>query len=73
MNAQCCQLRGDFNSDGVVKVADLTALINYLFRGGVAPVCLDHGDTSGDGTIKVGDLTILINYLFRGGPAPAAC
>lgn len=69
----CCKLRGDFNNDGVVKVADLTALINYLFRGGAAPSCLAHGDTNGDGTIKVADLTLLINYLFRGGPAPAAC
>jgi len=72
-DACCCTLRGDFNDDGSVKVSDLTALINFLFRGGASPGCLDHGDTNADGSIKVSDLTLLINYLFRGGPPPAAC
>ncbi|HQL23667.1 MAG TPA: sialidase family protein, partial [candidate division Zixibacteria bacterium] len=44
--ATCCVLRGDFNDDGAVKVSDLTALINYLFRGGPAPACAEHGDAN---------------------------
>jgi len=69
----CCTLRGDYDSDGAIKVADLTQLVAYLFRGGPAPGCFEHGDIDGDGTIKVSDLTLLISYLFRSGPPPAAC
>ncbi|MDM8007118.1 MAG: thrombospondin type 3 repeat-containing protein [Phycisphaerae bacterium] len=72
-DACCCMVRGDVNDDGSVKVSDLTALINYLFRSGTGPGCPAHGDTNADGSVKVSDLTLLINYLFRSGPPPAAC
>nr|HPI33480.1 dockerin type I domain-containing protein [candidate division Zixibacteria bacterium] len=69
----CCTLRGDFTSDGFIKVSDLTALSTYLFRGGPPPACPAHGDATGDGVIRVADLTMLIAYLFRSGPPPSAC
>lgn len=72
----CCQ--GSYgNVDGdpsdQVNVADLTYLVDYLFRGGPAPPCFEEGDVDGDGNINVADLTYLVDYLFRGGPAPPPC
>ncbi|HKC25272.1 MAG TPA: dockerin type I repeat-containing protein, partial [Thermoanaerobaculia bacterium] len=60
---------GDANGDGIVNVADVFYLINYLFAAG--PVPLGRGNVNGgDGTITVADVFYLINYLFAGGTAP---
>jgi hypothetical protein len=69
----CCVLRGDVNSSGAINVADLSYLVDYLFRGGPEPSCPDHGDVNGSGGINVSDLSYLVDYLFRGGSAPVAC
>jgi hypothetical protein len=59
---------GDVNGDGVVDIADVFYLINFLFASGPDPV--GPGDTSGDGSVDVADAFYLINYLFAGGPFP---
>jgi len=75
----CCNIRGDFNNDGLgPNISDLTQLVGYLFNGGPEPTCLVEGNVDGftnpeGGIINVSDLTYLIAYLFRGGPAPADC
>jgi hypothetical protein len=62
---------GDVNNDGVVEVGDVVYLINYLFKGGPAPVPLNCvGDVNNDDATEVGDVVYLINYLFKGGAAP---
>lgn len=68
-----CIFAGDINiagGDGVINIGDVVYLINYLFKGGPAPVPLKAGDVNCDGTIEVGDVVYLINYLFKGGPPP---
>jgi CSLREA domain-containing protein len=60
--------KGDGNGDGVVDVADVFYLINYLFAGGPYPPGIANVD--GDSSITVGDVFYLINYLFAGGPPP---
>ncbi len=78
----CCLNRG--NADGVisggipVNVADLTFLVNYIFKGGIESPCLEEGNVDGmDGggglLINVADLTYLVNYVFKGGNAPPSC
>ncbi|MDP3025110.1 MAG: M20/M25/M40 family metallo-hydrolase [candidate division Zixibacteria bacterium] len=61
---------GDANGDGKVTVSDAVYLINYLFKGGPAPVPLDSGDANCDGQVTVADVVYIINYLFKGGPVP---
>jgi hypothetical protein len=62
---------GDVNGDGKLDSNDTEFLIDYLFRGGPAPVPLWVGDINEDGTVNVGDVVYLINYFYRGGPKPA--
>ncbi|MFH2049523.1 MAG: thrombospondin type 3 repeat-containing protein [bacterium] len=72
----CCNhdgIRGDATDDGSVLVDDLVLLVNYLFKGGVTPNCLEEGDANASGIILVDDLTLLVNYLFKGGSAPYPC
>ncbi len=72
-DACCCVTRG--NADGIngVNVADLTYLVDYLFKGGSIPPCPEEGDVDAGGDINVADLTYLVNYLFKGGPPPTDC
>jgi hypothetical protein len=61
---------GDANGDGVIDIADVVYLINYLFGGGPAPEPLEVGDANCDGVVDIADVVYLINYLFTGGPSP---
>lgn len=81
----CCVLRGDVAGnedpgqvgipDGSVLVDDIVYLVDYLFKGGTAPTCLDEGDCAIplDGEILVNDIVYLVDYIFKGGPAPPSC
>jgi hypothetical protein len=61
---------GDANADKQVSVSDVIYLINYLFKGGTAPIPMESGDANCDTDISVSDVIYLINYLFKSGPAP---
>jgi len=61
---------GDCNGDGKITVSDVVCEINYLFKGGSAPVPLIAGDVNCDGKETVSDVVYKINYLFKGGNKP---
>jgi len=63
---------GDVDGDGTgPNVADLTYLVDYLFRNGPAPPEPLAADVDGSGGgPNVADLTYLVDYLFRNGPDP---
>jgi hypothetical protein len=61
---------GDANGDGAIDPADVVFMINYLFKGGVAPDPLRLGDATADCVVDAADVIYLINYLFKGGFAP---
>lgn len=61
---------GDVNGDYAVNVSDVIYLINYLFKGGPAPVTGICADPNCDTQTDVSDVIYLINYLFKGGPPP---
>ncbi len=56
-------LRGDVNGDNSVAIADVTALIDHLLSGTVAPVT---ADCNTDGSVTINDVTVLIDYLLSG-------
>ena len=60
---------GDVNGSGVLALADVDYLLDYLFTGGPAPVpCNDVADVNGDGKLSLGDATTLLATL----PCPSA-
>ncbi len=61
---------GNPNGDKEANVADVVFLINFVFKGGPAPIPIEIGDANGDGGTNVGDAVYLIAYVFGGGPAP---
>lgn len=64
-------IRGEVNRVGPVDMNDVVMLANYLFRDGVAPICLDSGDINDDGVLDIGDPIYLVFWLFVGGrPMP---
>ncbi|MEE8405333.1 MAG: choice-of-anchor B family protein [candidate division Zixibacteria bacterium] len=74
----CCEgLRGNINNDpeGInANIIDLVYLVDYVFRGGPAPLCPAEANIDGiGGSGDVIDLTYLVDYIFRGGPGPVSC
>ena len=64
-------LRGDANADGVVDIADVVYVLNYLFINGPAPIPFEAGNVNCDGLVDIADVVYLINYLFIDGPPPS--
>lgn len=63
---------GDANGDKKVTISDVVYIVNYLFKGGPAPVPFLSGDANCDGNVNITDVIYLINYLFKGGPGPCS-
>ena len=59
-------IRGDVDNSGDVKIADVTALINYLLSGDATNVNVLAADCDESGDVKIADVTALINYLLSG-------
>ncbi|MEE8404569.1 MAG: S8 family serine peptidase [candidate division Zixibacteria bacterium] len=77
INGCCQELTGDINNDLSLypTILDLTYLVDFIFRGGPAPVCKQesnlNGSTTPDPTIT--DLVYVVDVIFRGGADPIAC
>lgn len=54
-------LKGDINSDGVLDVADASALIDMVLNSGT---CTEVADVNGDGALDVADVTELITLIL---------
>lgn len=76
-DACCCAQRGDFDhgSKGLIDIADLVGVVDYMFNGGPGPGCPMEGDINGDDTenTDIADLVFLVDFMFNSGPAPPAC
>ena len=63
-------LRGDVNSDGVVSLADVHFIDNFLFRLRRAPPCLNAGDANDDGSLNATDAIFLTLFTAGAGDSP---
>ena len=54
-------LKGDINGDGVLDVADASALIDMVLR---AAECTEVADVNGDGALEVADVSALITLIL---------
>jgi len=63
-------IRGDTRSDGLVNIADIVYLLNYIFVNGPAPSPFCSGDVDRDGNVDSDDAMYLISYLFEYGTPP---
>lgn len=64
---------GDADGSGVVELADVTYLINFLYSGGPSPDPRQAGDQNCDGIINISDCTYLIAYIFDLGGEKPCC
>jgi len=64
-------IRGDSNDDGKLNIADVLAMLGYLF-GGENLNCVETANANDDDKINLADPIYVLGYLFGGGPAPAA-
>lgn len=69
----CCQIRGDIDHDGALLPTDAAYFVNWLWRGGPEPPCLEEADVNGDQSVDPQDCIYFVNYMWRGGPAPVPC
>jgi len=60
-------LRGDFNADGKLDLADVVYSLNRFYRNGEEFSCLDSADADDDGTVTQKDPIALMKFLFSGG------
>lgn len=58
-------MRGDVDDDGIVSIADITMLIDYILGGepGANPA---NADVDRDGVVSISDVTTLIDYILGG-------
>jgi hypothetical protein len=63
-------LRGDSDQDGTVNITDPVFSLDWLFRGGTAPVCGDAVDANDDGNADIADPIYTLLFLFGGGAPP---
>lgn len=57
---------GDVNNDGVVDMADVNDIVQYLL--GNTPDGFDEkaADVNGDGEIGMPDIMFIVNYILNG-------
>ncbi|MCK4626692.1 MAG: hypothetical protein KAV00_15365 [Phycisphaerae bacterium] len=73
----CCipPMRGDIDlSGGIIDIADLVYLVDYMFNAGPPPPCYEEADVDAtSGLIDIADLVYLVDYMFNSGPLPLPC
>jgi hypothetical protein len=63
--------RGDANANGAIGPSDIVYLVNFVFKGGPAPLPVaGAGDVNCSGGVTSSDIVYLVNFVFKAGPAP---
>ena len=53
------------NGDGIVDIADVTALIRFVLSGDASARVIENADVNGDGEFTISDVTILIGFVLK--------
>jgi aminopeptidase YwaD len=61
---------GDVDGSGIVDFVDLVYLVDFLFKGGPAPLNLNNADVDASCSVNIADAAYLVAYLFSDGPEP---
>ena len=73
----CLGDRGNVNGspNDEFDISDLVYLVNYMFKEGSEPVCMEEANINGsiDEQFDISDITYLTRYMFKDGPPPATC
>lgn len=65
------RFHGDDDYDGIIMIADLVYLVDFMFNGGPVPQPEYRvGDLTCDEFINIADLVYMVEYMFGGGPIP---
>lgn len=56
---------GDANNDGLVGIADVTTITDYILHGDSVEINLLAADMDGDGIIGIADATLIIDMIFQ--------
>jgi len=67
----CCRLIGDVDRNNNINILDVSYLVGYLYKGGLAPLCIAHADADCDCAINLLDVIPILNYLYHGSPPPS--
>ena len=65
-------LCGDVNADSRFTAADIIYLVNFVFKGGPAPVVPGHGDTNCDVVTTSADIIRMVNFVFKSSTPPCS-
>ena len=57
-------VRGDVDMDGVVGIADVTALVDYILNSDAQGIDLNAADCDQDGVIGIADVTGLVDFIL---------
>ncbi len=58
-------LPGDVNDDGVIGIADITSLVDYILGGDADGINLLNADADQNGIIGISDVTQIIDIILR--------
>ncbi|MBR5062122.1 MAG: CotH kinase family protein [Prevotella sp.] len=57
-------LLGDVNGDGLVNIADVVCLVNYILTNDETGIILANADLNGDQSINISDAVALVNLIL---------
>jgi len=62
---------GDCNEDEVINSGDVIAMVNYVFKAGLAPLpCEATGDANCSGQVTSADIIWMVGYVFKSQEPP---
>jgi len=64
--------RGDIDQNGAVTAGDVVYLVNYVLKGGPAPLAPETGDVNSTCSVTSADVIYLVNFVFKAGPEALA-